>query len=317
VTCHDWRESAAGAIAPLYAAERCRWATTLHWETRETWTHVETARRAGTLPGLVVEDESSDVGWTFQLLVRNTLQVGAVVSSTEQATGLLLDGILSSTEAIAASNILVFTLVSAPGLVASLEGRGFAVERYLHMECMLRDVAVAEPVGRAWDVRDIHQVATLMGSAYEKGHPTRPFARDDDPAAWLDYARQLTTTTGCGLFLPASSVVVPSEASARIVASVLTTAVGPETGHLAQVIVAPEARGAGLGRRVVSVAMTKLKAAGYERVTLLVGERNPVARALYRSLGFVETATFVSATIDQPRRFSSDVVASGGARTFL
>jgi ribosomal protein S18 acetylase RimI-like enzyme len=229
----------------------------------------------------------------------------------------LLDHVLSSAEGRAASSTLVFAPAAAPGLVTDLQSREFVVERYWHMERSLDGLRDEPEPGREWNARDAHPVAGLMARAYESGQPARPFAREGDAAAWLDYVRQLTTTTGCGVFAPKLSIVVEGRKRDTVAAAVVTTSVGPGTGHLAQVVVDPDAQGVGLGRRAVRSAMDKLRHAGFARVTLLVGEQNRTARGLYRTLGFVDTAEFVSAAVDQPRRLTSAALATGGVRTFL
>jgi len=68
------------------------------------------------------------------------------------------------------------------------------------------------------------------------------------------------------------------------------TKLSHDTVHLAQVAVAPEARGRGLARRVVTASLAAADAAGYARATLLVSERNRPARRVYDRLGFAEVA---------------------------
>jgi ribosomal protein S18 acetylase RimI-like enzyme len=95
----------------------------------------------------------------------------------------------------------------------------------------------------------------------------------------------------------------------------LTTQLAADTVHLAQVVIAPGARGRGLARRLVGASLESALAQGITYATLLVGEGNGRARHLYEGLGFVETASFVSAVRDQPRRLSSVALETGGAIT--
>ena len=52
--------------------------------------------------------------------------------------------------------------------------------------------------------------------------------------------------------------------------------------------VAPEAQGLGAGERLMTALLDEARAAGYERVELLVWVDNSRAEALYRKVGFVE-----------------------------
>lgn len=72
---------------------------------------------------------------------------------------------------------------------------------------------------------------------------------------------------------------------------------------LYDIVVAPDVRGLGLGRRLVSSMMAWGRDAGASRAYLQMRESNAVAHALYRSLGF-ETAYRYTHRIlpDEPRR---------------
>src|ERR1019366_9686487 len=79
----DWRFLTPGEAAGLLDAEAARWLWALHWDTRVSHKRIESARRAGTLPGLVVRDEHGAVrGWTFFLIHDGVLQIGAFVADS-------------------------------------------------------------------------------------------------------------------------------------------------------------------------------------------------------------------------------------------
>ncbi len=61
---------------------------------------------------------------------------------------------------------------------------------------------------------------------------------------------------------------------------------GARTGELKRLYVAPEARGAGLARRLVRLVEDAARERGLTRVVLDTGIRQPAAIALYRSLGY-------------------------------
>lgn len=61
-------------------------------------------------------------------------------------------------------------------------------------------------------------------------------------------------------------------------------------GDIQTIAVAPEARGAGYGRRLMDALLEAAAVRGVQEVFLEVRADNPVARGLYESLGFAEIA---------------------------
>ena len=332
----DWRFLTPGEAAGLLDAEAARWLWALHWDTRVSHKRIESARRAGTLPGLVVRDEHGAVrGWTFFLIHDGVLQIGAFVADSIDATATLLDAVMRAPDAAPVSAAMLFAFSPAPDLVFQLAQRGFIVERYRYLEAGLpplgprmaqglprmaqgsprvaqglphvaRGLSPAEgssgaPQGCSpapWTDNRLPAAATLLGRSYTLDDPARPFARGGRPHEWLEYVTQLVTKSACGTFLPSASFVAPGTASATIDGVTLMTRLTPDTAHVAQIAVAPEARGRGLARQLLTASLGAAHAAGCARATLLVSERNAIAGRLYEDLGFEEVTAFVSAACD-------------------
>jgi ribosomal protein S18 acetylase RimI-like enzyme len=64
-----------------------------------------------------------------------------------------------------------------------------------------------------------------------------------------------------------------------------------EERHVWGMWVAPEARGRGIGRRLINAAIEFAADGGAERLTLWVVDDNEAARAVYASAGFRKTDT--------------------------
>ena len=68
----------------------------------------------------------------------------------------------------------------------------------------------------------------------------------------------------------------------------LLATTGPETAHVAELVVAPAYRREGRGRRLLTAALARLQETDAARVELAVAPGNDAARGLYESLGFAE-----------------------------
>src|SRR5690606_14672497 len=94
--CTDWSAADQAALAALYGREHAWWVERLDWDTAESWREVETARRAGRLPGVVVADAAGRIdalGYCFLDDGVAQLAVSTTASGVheEAATRALLD----------------------------------------------------------------------------------------------------------------------------------------------------------------------------------------------------------------------------------
>ncbi|MDX2258672.1 MAG: GNAT family N-acetyltransferase [Hyphomicrobiaceae bacterium] len=92
---------------------------------------------------------------------------------------------------------------------------------------------------------------------------------------------------------PASGLILVADGGERgVVGSAcllftVSTALGAPVAILEDVIVDPEWRGQGLGRRLVGAVIEAAGAAGCQRISLLTDHDNARAQALYQSFGFL------------------------------
>ena len=137
--CIDWREAPADVVAPLYDAERARWASELDWDATANWLVIEAARQQGTLPGYLALDRSGKVaGWAFYHLQDDVLQVGGLTGRTHSIARTLLNTIMRSPEAARARDVACFVLPDQPATTAFVQRR-FEALTFLYLRRDLSD----------------------------------------------------------------------------------------------------------------------------------------------------------------------------------
>jgi GNAT superfamily N-acetyltransferase len=82
-----------------------------------------------------------------------------------------------------------------------------------------------------------------------------------------------------------------AEADGRAVGSITLNDQGAGLGRLGHLVLTPETRGSGTGRRLVEEVLEAARAAGYERLELATFSDLSAAGSLYRSVGFVNVST--------------------------
>ena len=82
-----------------------------------------------------------------------------------------------------------------------------------------------------------------------------------------------------------------AESDGRAVGSITLNDQGGGLGRLGHLVLSPEARGSGAGRRLVEEVLEAARAAGYERLELATFSDLSAAGSLYRSVGFVNVST--------------------------
>jgi ribosomal protein S18 acetylase RimI-like enzyme len=143
----------------------------------------------------------------------------------------------------------------------------------------------------AW--ADYHQdaAAVLIETAY-RGHVD---ALINDQYRTVAGARRflynIVNYPGCGVFAPGASLVAISS-TGMLAGVVLSSIVNDRTGHITQICVAPEFRGAGLGYELMRRALLRLFHGGCRRVSLTVTSSNDEAIRLYEGMGFGDTRKF-------------------------
>lgn len=157
---------------------------------------------------------------------------------------------------------------------------------------MARDLAhppgLPDRPGWIWEaVPDPEAAGTLAQACYAGG--PEPMAAGLDAEGWLDRLRRLREGH-LGAYLPRLSELLRTEGHPA--GFFLATARGPADRfpagwvYLADIGVAPDKRGQGLGSALLARFLTRCREEGCEAAWLVVDDANGPALALYRALGF-------------------------------
>jgi ribosomal protein S18 acetylase RimI-like enzyme len=314
----DWCDVPADDLCAAYEGERQRWRSLLQWDSAVAWQEIEHARVAWGLPGFVAIDSTGRLrGLVYYLIEHDRIDVGGLISDTDRATDVLLDGVVTVARALQLPTVRGLLLDHAVALPSSLRGHQFGIERHFYLSKPLggADERTARgqrlwarlteqpvPHERAetadgWRSGDADAAAALLARAYDRDGG-RLFAPNNQMGEWQRYVRNLVGHVGCGTVNARLSQVIRD--GDEMAALALLTDIAPGTAHLVQLAVDPSFRGERLGEALVRRACSLLQEASYQTLTLMVSENNRVARALYDRAGFRQDATFLAATLTLP-----------------
>ncbi len=131
--------------------------------------------------------------------------------------------------------------------------------------------------------KDVNTVVRLHREVYEGEYGLdRSFARDV-ATRLAELRRRGWPGQGEGLWI--------AEADGRAVGSITLNDQGGGLGRLGHLVLTPETRGSGTGRRLVEEVIEAARAAAYQRLELATFSDLSAAGSLYRSVGFVNVST--------------------------
>jgi ribosomal protein S18 acetylase RimI-like enzyme len=133
---------------------------------------------------------------------------------------------------------------------------------------------------------DIDGMAALLHHLFTQEHEFEPSAE-----AQRDGLRAILASPSIGRLLVAEDAGVLQGMANLLYTQ--STALGGRVAILDDIILAPEARGRGLGRRLIDAAIDACRADGCRRITLHTDPDNHLAQALYERTGFARSNMLV------------------------
>jgi ribosomal protein S18 acetylase RimI-like enzyme len=145
---------------------------------------------------------------------------------------------------------------------------------------------------RPWTDADFHGAAAVITAAYRDHVDADINDQYRTLSGSLRFLNNIVRFPGCGVFDAASSRVAVHTPSKSTVGLILCSQVKEGVGHITQVCVVPEHRGAGTGEALVAASAANLESRGFHALSLTVTQANTRAVELYRRLNFEPAKVF-------------------------
>jgi ribosomal protein S18 acetylase RimI-like enzyme len=300
----DLRYVSARQMEPLLAEESGAWRDRLDWDFEKSADLVRRFVDLRALSGCALIEEGAVAGYAYFVLEEHKGLVGdlfvrAASRTVERENRMLrwvLDAILAAPSIRRVESQLMM-IDPSPGRVLPMA----SVLRTFERNFMVARLAAA-PLGEGrprrpmylerWSEHYQDAAAQLIAAAYA-GHVD---AQINDQYRTPEGARRflynIVQYPGCGTFYRPASCAAFEAASGRMCGMSLASLVGPGAGHITQICVSPEMRGAGLGHMLLRQSMKTLRDFGCHSVSLTVTASNTEAIALYERMGFRTTQRF-------------------------
>jgi ribosomal protein S18 acetylase RimI-like enzyme len=143
-----------------------------------------------------------------------------------------------------------------------------------------------------WQGHFTHLAGAIIAGAYKGEMDSEINAQYRSPGGARRFLSNIVEFPGCGTFHPAASFLAFDGATGAAAGMVLSSFVAIGTGHISQLCVMPEARGAGLGKELLRTSAAALYEHGARRVSLTVTASNSTAISIYEKFGFRGVRTF-------------------------
>ena len=129
----------------------------------------------------------------------------------------------------------------------------------------------------------MNEVVRLHREVYESEYELEPSFADEVATQLAELSRSGWPGPREGLWL--------ARVDGRTAGSVTLIEESSELGRLGHLVLLPDARGTGAGRRLVETVLAAARAAGYERLHLFTFSDLRAAGSLYRSVGFAVSSS--------------------------
>jgi ribosomal protein S18 acetylase RimI-like enzyme len=309
----DLRHFRSADLRPLMEEESAVWSRELDWDYGPSAEMILRYLDARILPGYAAVEEGSLAGYSFFVYEGSKGIIGDLFVR-EPAAQAAANGTLPLGERLLGH--VIETLQNSPGihrieaqllphpagsLARPFTQGGFQRHPRLFMNLALSRTREWASPGRAkageieirpWSDADFHSAAAVITAAYRDHVDADINDQYRTLSGSLRFLNNIVRFPGCGVFDAGSSRVAVHKPSKSAIGLILCSQVKAGVGHVTQVCVVPEQRGAGTGEALLAAAAANLESRGFHSLSLTVTEANRRAVELYRRLGFEAVKVF-------------------------
>jgi ribosomal protein S18 acetylase RimI-like enzyme len=301
----DLRHFTSSDLRPLLEEETDAWASLLSWDYSSSADMILRYVDARILPGYAAVERGRLHGYSFFVYESGKGVIGDLFVASESVNGgshavenrLITHVVETLQQSPGVRRIEAQLLVHKTGAVS----RPFTEQGFLQFPRLFMTLPLAPAEGngkeikplvpapfdlRQWVESDYQPAAALITTCY-KGHIDSEINdqyRTTQGA--LRFLNNIVRFPGCGFFDAAASFVAIDRRTGIVAGLILCSRVKGNVGHITQVCVLPEFRGAHLGWALMEASANSLRRRNFALLSLTVTEANHSAVELYKRLGF-------------------------------
>jgi len=308
----DLRKIAARDLDPLLEEEIREWQTELDWDFRPSADLVRRYTATNSLGGAALMVDGAVAGYGYGVVeeprgIIGDIYIHPAARNPQSECDLfrsLLEA-LATTPRVTRMESQLMLLTS--GAAQLIEANGLPRRIRLFPRCLLArsssvDLPPVESGALArfrfdrWRDHSMHVAGTIIAGAYKDETDAEINSQYRSPAGARRFLSNIVEFPGCGTFHPGASFLASDRSTGEPAGMVLSSFVAKDVGHISQLCVLPESRGAGLGKELLRAAVDTLRQHGARNVTLTVTSSNSIAISLYEKFGFRRGRSFYAYT---------------------
>lgn len=299
----DIGQLSARELDPLLLEETADWDRELDWDFSKSAGLVRKFADTRTLSGAALLDGGEVAGYGYTGLEDDLGLIADVYVRPRWRT--------ADTEALLLG-VLLDALIGAPGvhriesqlmLLDAASAKGPERELRLFERLLMKlDATAPLPPDRPsttqrfriepWSDHHLDAAATVIPLAYSGHIDSQINDHYRTVPGASSYLTNIVQFPGSAAFSQAASYIAFHQTTGLAAGISLSSFVADDVGHIAEICVAPDARGAGLGYELLRQSIATLRGAGAKRVSLTVTAANEEAVRLYTRCGFREARRF-------------------------